>query len=392
MYPSFLRTARGLATERLLGSFFWLGAAAVLLGAWTAWLFWARLPVIESSDQARVEYENPPFGVSVPVAGRIAASRLVLHRQLAAGEVLLELDSTVEKRRLVELRVRQQSLSEQLQGIEAELQARKGALRAEKLEARAGHEAAVERERGARERARLAETEAERFALLRGQVAELEVLRTESLARQRSADLGVLEHEARKAGSQLLLRRRYGQLQLTELRNEQLRLLGELASTAANLATLDAEVQRRSVRAPYAGRIAATRPLAVGSLVQAGEILATMLPDAPLRVVALLSPAAALGRVGPGQSAWLRLHGFPFTQYGRLPLRVLRRADELQEGLVRIELEILNGGAGFPISLSHGLPGSVDIAVETGTPRTLLLRTLGRLLAPAAPSFGGPRT
>ena len=59
-----------------------------------------------------------------------------------------------------------------------------------------------------------------------------------------------------------------------------------------------------------------------------------------------------------------------------------RGADELHDGVLRIELQIVDGGRGFPVSLSHGLPGSADIAVETVTPVELLLRAIGRLLTP----------
>lgn len=382
MYPGFTRTMRGLLAERLLSGWLWTFIGAAMLIAWGLWLSKAHLQVIESSDRARIEFESPPFHVDVPLAGRMTMDRLILHQRRKAGEVLLEIDSTVEAQRLAEGRAREQGLRQQLASIEAELGARIGAEKAQLREAQAGRAVAELRAEEAEERAKRAALEAERYARLRGQAAELEVLRVESLARERQTDFAAREKEAQQALREQQLRRGFGRLHVVQLLSEQTRLKGQLVVAQASVATISAEVERHRVRAPYDGYIAAARPVPAGSLLQPGERLATMLPDAPLRVVALLEPAAALGRVRPGQPAWLRLQGFPFTQYGRLPLCVSQRADELHDGFLRIELQIVDGGRGFPVPLSHGLPGSADIAVETVTPMELLLRALGRLLTP----------
>lgn len=77
LHPAFLRTARGLASERLLSGSWWLGLAAALGGAWLVWLNGARLPVIETSDRARIEYESPPFAMHPQDSGRHPASPIV---------------------------------------------------------------------------------------------------------------------------------------------------------------------------------------------------------------------------------------------------------------------------------------------------------------------------
>lgn len=390
-YPGFTRTMRGLLAERLLSGWLWAGIGVTMLVAWGLWLSRAHLQVIESSDSARIEYESPPFHVDAPLAGRVAQNHLILHQRRKAGEVLLEIDSTVEAQRLAEGKAREQGLRQQLASIEDEIAARIGAEKAQVREARAGRAVAELRAEEAEERANRAALEAARYARLRGQAAELEVLRVESLARERQTDYAAREKEAQQALREQQLRRGFGRLHIAQLLSEQTRLKGQLVVAQASVATISAELERHRVRAPYDGYIAAARPVPPGSLLQPGERLATMLPDAPLRVVALFAPAAALGRVRPGQPAWLRLHGFPFTQYGRLPLRVSRRADELHDGWLRIELQILDGGRGFPVPLAHGLPGSADIEVETVAPMTLLLRAIGRLLTPMRAPQDGAR-
>ena len=86
-----------------------------------------------------------------------------------------------------------------------------------------------------------------------------------------------------------------------------------------------------------------------------------------------LFPAAAVGRIRPGQAARLRLEGFPWTQYGLLRATVSAVGNEADAGLVRVELAI-EADPDSPIPVQHGLPGSVEIAVEKVSPAILVLR------------------
>ena len=96
--------------------------------------------------------------------------------------------------------------------------------------------------------------------------------------------------------------------------------------------------------------------------------------------VAEFRPAAALGRIRPGQAARLRLEGFPWVQYGSLAARVSRVGSELRDGRIRVELDVPPQSSSR-IPLQHGLPGAVEIEVERVAPATLLLRLAGRLVA-----------
>ena len=99
-----------------------------------------------------------------------------------------------------------------------------------------------------------------------------------------------------------------------------------------------------------------------------------------LRVVAYFLPSAAFGRVRPGQAAQLRLHGFPWTQYGSVEATVERVASEaLSEG-VRVEFSIDADGA-TRIPLQHGLPGSIEVEVERTSPAMLVLQAAGKRVA-----------
>ena len=154
------------------------------------------------------------------------------------------------------------------------------------------------------------------------------------------------------------------------------------------VARREREAERRSIRAPVAGRLGDVTPLQVGAVIREGDRLASIIPDGRVRVVAEFPPTA-LGRTRPGQPARLRLDGFPWLQYGRLSATVTRIASEPRERRVRVELA-LERAANLPNFLQHGLPVTVEVEVERVTPVVLLLRAAGYVLAVADPRPPAP--
>jgi len=96
--------------------------------------------------------------------------------------------------------------------------------------------------------------------------------------------------------------------------------------------------------------------------------------------VANFDPPAALGRIRPGQHARLRLEGFPWAQYGSVSATITNVASEIRDGNIRVEMA-LDSNSDSRIPLQHGLPGSVEVEIETLSPANLVLRTAGSLLA-----------
>ena len=178
---------------------------------------------------------------------------------------------------------------------------------------------------------------------------------------------------------------------LDGLRRDVTRLAGEMATTAATVERLAHEIERRRIRAPMAGRLGEVAGLHIGTVVGEGDRLAAVVPRGDLQVVADFLPPSALGRIRHGQSARLRLEGFPWTQYGSLAATVSRVASEVRNGRVRVELS-LDPDSASPIPLQHGLPGTVEVQVERLAPATLVLRAAGKLLArPVAEGQGERR-
>jgi len=92
-------------------------------------------------------------------------------------------------------------------------------------------------------------------------------------------------------------------------------LLRDLTQLDSDIAAIEA---RRSpvVRAPAAG-IIASLDVARGEVVKPAMPLATIVPLGSRMEVTLKAPSADVGRLAPGQHAWLRFDAFPYQRYGQ---------------------------------------------------------------------------
>jgi membrane fusion protein (multidrug efflux system) len=99
-------------------------------------------------------------------------------------------------------------------------------------------------------------------------------------------------------------------------------------------------------------------------------------------LVGEFSPSLTLGRVHEAQSGRLRLDAFPWTQHGTLPVKVTQVATEVRDNFVRVQFaltpEAIRSGV-----VQHGLLGTVEVAVESVSPATLVMRAAGMLLSTA---------
>jgi membrane fusion protein (multidrug efflux system) len=161
------------------------------------------------------------------------------------------------------------------------------------------------------------------------------------------------------------------------------RLEGAVESSRHRLQVLVHELELHRIRAPCAGRIGDLTLLRPGEEVERGDRIGTVIPDGGVVVVAFFDPAQAVGRVQPGQKATVRLHGFPWIQYGTLAAEVVGIASEATDGRVRAELLAPSRGPSA-IPLQHGLPGEVEVEVERVSPFTLMVRAAGRRLIPVS--------
>ncbi|GJE52971.1 hypothetical protein GOFOIKOB_6046 [Methylobacterium tardum] len=134
----------------------------------------------------------------------------------------------------------------------------------------------------------------------------------------------------------------------------------KLAEAKAKLSRLEVTMNRQSaqlVRAPRDGRILHINAAAAGTLVNARDTLATLVPHAPERVVELMIDGRDVALIRPGQSVRLAFEGWPAIQFSGWPSVAhgmfdgrVRTVDPSAQpgGLFRVLVEQDPGGSAWP--------------------------------------------
>jgi membrane fusion protein (multidrug efflux system) len=360
-----------------------LGTA--LLVAWTLWFFLARVALYETSRQARLEVAAAPHDIDAPVSGRILRSNLVLERQVAQGELLLEIDSAALRLERQAEVARVLAVAPQIAALERELASDEEAMRGEDRALAAEVSEARARQRASDAVASLKASERDQIAALHRQhvVAEVERQRTEADYERQTAESDAARAQVGRLGTEGGVRRSDRRAKIARLQAEIARLESARAEAASHIPILDEKIELYTVRAPISGRIGNMINLQPGAVVSAGTRLGTVIPSGGVRAVAFFDVATALGRVKPGQPARIRLFGFPWTKFGVLRARVERVGSEPRDGLIRVELA-LAAQQKARIPVEHGLQGSAEVEVEEVAPVALVLDAAGRYLMSSA--------
>ncbi len=130
MATSFSRTLRSLDQQRPRS---WLVLSLVLvLSLGTSWLLLARVPVYEVTQQARLEVSRAAHPLAASVSGRVVRSQLQLGREVAEGDVLVELDATDAELAVREKQTRISSLESRRISLDKEIAAERETLVAQR--------------------------------------------------------------------------------------------------------------------------------------------------------------------------------------------------------------------------------------------------------------------
>jgi membrane fusion protein (multidrug efflux system) len=363
-----------------------LGVAAALGAVWLLWFTLARVPLYAVSDRARVSASAKVHPVDVSLAGRVIEVALQPGVEVAAGQVLLVLDSHDVRLRIDEARAQTAGLDAQIAALDKEIAARALALAETERAGQAGRSEAAARRQQSEVAAALAASEATRAEQLRsaGVVPQSEWERAradqaekQAAAAAQSQRMVLLARETQRALAE-------GQAYQAGLHRQVAELRADRLVAAAALARLEDELARHTVRAPVAGRLGQVRAPQVGAVVEAGQRVAVVVPAGALEIIAEIAPSEAVGRVRAGQRAQMRVDGFPWTQYGMLHGAVTRISSEPLDGFVQIEIDIDEGRAPA-IPVQHGLSGTVEIELDQVSPAEIVLRAVGRLAAGRVP-------
>lgn len=395
-YP-FERTLRSLngyesGTRIVLVAFVALG-----LGGLVAWAVGARVPVMKVSSQGRIEPHNAVYRLEPSAAGRVVRSLLNLDEEVKQGDLLIEFDTRSEQLELEQSKATSAAQEQELAVIRDQLTNKKDELAATGLVDEVAVREAEEREKELGPRHRLAE---QRAQLARqsptGSISELEKLERVTEADSLKSNTRAQGLEVVRLRREQAVRRQTLDAQMLGLKREQLRLEGSLRELKVASERLQYQIERKHYRAPASGRLVDVAELAAGDFIADGQRLGTILAtDAEVRVRARF-PKEMVGIVQPGQTAQLKLDGYPWTIYGTVPARVTRvgtepgiaATPESIPGTVRVELDI-QSPFDSRIQLQHGLTATVEVEVARVSPVALLMRAIGEWdvtqATPAAP-------
>jgi membrane fusion protein (multidrug efflux system) len=378
-FPRTLRALEADSGRQLVVAAAFLTA---LLAAWLAWLFLVPVAVHELTDQARLEVVAAAHPVSARLDGQVLAARLAIGVEVRAGDVLVELDAANEKLDLEEGRARAADLRARIAALAADREAEEEAGRARLKAGEISIAEAGARVKEAEARAGFTEAQAKTLeALEEGQgISALALRQARSEAQAERAAVDVLKLAVRRTEEDRAVEAADRKSRLAKLTREAVELEGLLAIAEASNRRLEREIDLRLIRAPVDGRVGEAADLRPGSVVRAGDRLGAVVPPGAPRAVAFF-PVSGVGRIRPGQTARLRMDGFPWTRYGTLAATVTDLASEPRDGRVRVELA-LGENEGSEIPIEHGITGAAEIEVERTTPAKLVLRAAGEILSP----------
>jgi multidrug resistance efflux pump len=384
-------TLRALDSDRSAWRVPALLMGAALLAAWLAWALGAEVSVSADSTAATIETVSPRWVLVAAADGILASRSMTAGERVRAGQLLVAFDDRDLRARLAALAERRGALVAEVKALADQQAAARRALDEDRRAQAAASGERDERTLQAASAAALADQVREREARLEaaGLLARADAARGRADAEQRrqAAAAAALAAAAGAGQGRAALADRTAAAE--RLAGELARLQGEVAALGAERAGLEQASALRSLRAPAAGRLADVSAALPGSFVSRGTPLATLLPDAPLRVVASFSaPAAAAVR--PGERAWVRLPAGPSLQPAVLPATVTAVAPAPQPGgSWEVDLALgADAGARSPLARA-GQPCQVEVELGRRTPAVLALAALRGAAPGSAPQARG---
>ncbi len=377
----FANTGQQLARDGVKRHIALLSISLLLLIGWISWSYFGRMTQYATTDKARLEIPQANM-VQSEAPGRVKKTYLHLGQKVEAGQTLLELQSDANQLQFQQEQSRQAALSGQVAALQRQLEAQQTTRTAEHESGASAAEQASERYKAARAAAQYSAAELKKKESLyqQGVLSELDFLKLQAESKQKQMELGAARAALAQAGRERSVKGSERVATIEAIRTEIERLQGDIETSKQSL---QHAVDRYTIRAPESGTIASVADLKIGSYVREGDAIASIVPSGNLRVVADYDPSTAMGRIRPGQPGRMHLDGFPWTEYGSVLAVVKNVGTEVNNGRVRVELDIQPGSK---IPMQHGLPGTLDIAVERTSPMSFLLRKAGAYLARPADS------
>jgi membrane fusion protein (multidrug efflux system) len=338
------------------------------------------------TDSARLEVDQASHPIQTSIEGKIIEISMKLGQEISEGTILARLDDKLHQLKRKESQDRYNSLSEQLSALREQISQEETLLEEEGKIAHIRLQEAQSKYQEGEIAAVFAEDEVKRLDKLytQGALSQSVLLRAKSEAEKQRASAEALRISLDRLKGECQVQENKRQTRLSQLRQQLLQIQGEIQNSSTIVEQLDFEIEKHRIKAPVAGTIAEAANINVGMFVDEGFQIGSILPMGRLRVVAFFWPAVALGKIYPGQKAYLRVKGFSWLEFGRVAARVQKVSQEIRQGQLRVDLEIIDKSSSIP--LQHGQPVRVEIETERITPAILVLRKAGNVFNPKPPS------
>lgn len=381
---SFPRTLKLLAAAKLRRQSGVVIAATFLFLGWFLWFLLGRVSIYAISQQARFEAERVALPFQSSVDGVVLSCNTSLSQHVREGEVLIQLNAHAMELQRSEAVANLNADLADISSLQAEIEAQEKARIAISELVGSTARAGQARVSVSRTTAQFKAEESDVLNKLSEQelASKLDKLRSQEEKEMNRGEVAVASTQAKRetmTQQAALLDR---DAQISALQKAFIDAQSQADVLRAIVSKLDYEIDRRSLRATSAGTLIDIVPCTVGMNVNPEERLATILPDSEIKIVSFFDPKDSNGRLKEGQQAVLRVDNFPWTQYGTVGATVTRVGIEPRDGLVRVELKVTKPNPVIPVS--HGLTGLAEVEIERVTPFQLLLRTVGKSLAPTS--------
>jgi HlyD family secretion protein len=147
---------------------------------------------------------------------------------------------------------------------------------------------------------------------------------------------------------------------------------------------IDQWKEKYLVKSPVKGRITFTSYWNINQVIKAGEILATVIPDDPSRIIVRANvPVSGLGKVKTGQEVNIKLSGFPYMEYGVLKgkISILSLVPAGDYYIAEIDLtDGLKSTYGINLDFINEMTGTADIITDNSRLIFRLIKPLRSIL------------
>ncbi len=142
--------------------------------------------------------------------------------------------------------------------------------------------------------------------------------------------------------------------------------------------------ERYLIESPVRGKITFTTFWNENQVINAGEILATVIPEDMSRIIVRAKiPASGLGRIKVGQDVNIKLSGFPYMEFGVIKGRIKSLSLVPAGEFYIAEFDLVNGlrsSYGIDLGFINEMTGTADIITENSRLIFRLIKPLNSIL------------